>query len=171
MRRLAATAAMFSLLAPAALGAQGQRLGVRALGSLPRYVGTYPCTNGIIVSPALQNALARTLGKDFAAYQKHLGLSSCGPIEREGQYIVMDESRMGVGGYSSLIYVRLPDEAMYVFWLDSLVTDKVYRIYGPRPIPPDVMSSIVRHMNDGWGQVATFSASGEKLSIVLKKPR
>jgi hypothetical protein len=169
MTWLAPVAALLLLLLPDTLAAQAPRLGVRSLASLPRYVGTYPCTNGIIVSPTVQNALRRVMGQDYAAYQRHLGLASCGPIEREGDYIVMDESRTGVAGHTSYIFVRLPEETVHVFWLKSLVTEKAYQIYGPRPVPAEVMSSIVRRLNEGWGKVATFSARGEKLDIAIKK--
>lgn len=169
--RLTGTAAVLLLFVSVAPGAQVQHLGVQSLASLPRYVGTYPCTNGIIVAPVLQNAIRRVMGQDYAAYQAHLGLASCGPIEREGPFIVMDESRIGVAGYTSYIFVRLPEETVHVFWLKSLVTEKAYQIYGPRPVPAEVMSSIVRRLNEGWGKAATFSASGEKLAIEIKKPR
>ena len=159
------------VLLSAALAAQVKRPAVQSLAALPRYVGTYPCTNGVIVSPVMQEALKRTLGADFAAYQKHIGLASCGPVESEGQFIVIDESQMGVGGYTSYIYVRLPDQTVYVFWLKSLVSEKRYQIYGPRPLPPEVMSSIVRRMNEGWGRAAKITARGELLDIAVGKPR
>ncbi len=35
-------------------------------------------------------------------------------MEREGPFIVMDESRMGVAGHTSYIFARLPDETVSV---------------------------------------------------------
>ncbi len=162
------TAAVLVILS-AVLTAQVKRAPVQSLAALPRYVGTYPCANGVIIAPVVQEALKRALGADFTAYQKHIGLASCGPVEREGQFIVMDESRMGVAGHTSYIFVRLPDEAVYVFWLKSLLTERNYQVYGPRPVPKEVMDSIVRRMNEGWGRAAQFTARGDKLDIVIKK--
>lgn len=90
-------------------------------------------------------------------------------MERDGTLIVIDESKMGVAGHTSFIFVRQPDEAVYVFWLKSLLTEKNYQIYGPRPVPGEVMASIVQRLNEGWGRAAQFSARGEKLEIVIKK--
>jgi hypothetical protein len=163
------TTAVVLILLSAALAAQVKRPAVQSLAALPRYVGTYPCTNGVIVSPVMQEALKRALGPDFAAYQKHVALASCGPVEVEGQYYVIDESQMGVGGHTSLIFVKLPEETVHVFWLKSLLAERNCAIYGPRPVPKEVMASILRRMNEGWGRVARFTARGDKVDIVIKK--
>lgn len=42
-------------------------------------------------------------------------------------------------------------------------------IYGQRPVPAEVLSSIVGRLNEGWGKVATFSARGGKVDIEIKK--
>ena len=169
MAQLIRTTGFLLVLFSAVAAAQVKRPAVQSLAALPRYVGTYPCTNGVLVAPVLQLALERALGQDFAAYQKHLALASCGPVESEGAFIVMVESQSGVAGQTSMIFVRMPEQVVHVFWLKSLVPAQAYQVYGPRPVPAEVMASIVRHMNDGWGRVAQFTARGDRLDIVVKK--
>jgi hypothetical protein len=79
----------------------------------------------------------------------------------------MDVSQLHVGGYSSLIFVRLTDGMLFVFWLKSQVGEKQWQFYGPRPIPETVTKTVEAEMNKEWGHVAKFTARGEELDIEL----
>jgi hypothetical protein len=140
-----------------------------SLRDLARFVGTFPCSNGLLDDPVLLGALDAALGPDAPAYHDHLGFSGCGGIQEDDGLLMMDVSQLHVGGYSSLIFVSVPDESLYLFWLKGTVSDKIWEIYGPRPIPQRVMNWILAEMNQGWGHVARFTAHGETIEIELLK--
>jgi len=132
------------------------------------YVGTYPCSTGLLKESVLLRALERALGGDYGAYREHMQASGCGAIERKEGLLLMDVSQSGVGGYSSLIFVRLGDGAMYVFWLRGIVSDRKWKIYGSPPIPVAVVKTVVDQMNTKWGHVASFRARGEQVEINMR---
>ena len=109
---------------------------------LAQYVGTYPCSNGLLKQPVLLDTLKKTLGPDYDAYREHMQLSGCGAIERRDGFLFLDVSQLHVGGYSSLIFVRLSDGELFVFWLKSTVADKQWQLYGPRPIPETIIHAV-----------------------------
>ena len=133
------------------------------------YVGTYPCSTGLLKESVLRRALERALGGDYGAYREHMQASGCGAIERKEGLLLMDVSQSGVGGYSSLIFVRLGDGAMYVFWFRGIVSDRNWKIYGSPPIPVAVMKTVVDQMNTKWGHVASFRARDAKTGKRLWK--
>jgi hypothetical protein len=141
--------------------------GLTSTRDIEKYVGTYPCSNGILKDAVLLNALQKILGNDYSAYKQHILASGCGAIERRGDYLLMDVSQLHVGGYSSLIFIRLSDGAPFLFWLKSTVAEKQWQIYGQRPIPELVMRNIEIEMNQVWGHMAKFKMLGETLSIEL----
>jgi hypothetical protein len=134
---------------------------------LEKYVGTYPCSNGILKDATLLHALQNILGNEYDAYEQHMRASGCGAIERRDGFVMMDVSQLHVGGYSSLIFVRLSDGAPFLFWLKSTVAQKRWQIYGQRPIPETVSRNIEIEMNQVWGHVAKFKMRDEALDIEL----
>jgi hypothetical protein len=136
---------------------------------LEQWVGTYPCSNGLLKHPVLLDALKNVLGRDYRAYRKHMQLSGCGAMERRDGFLLMDVSQLHVGGYSSLIFVRLTDGMLFVFWLKSTVAEKQWQFYGPRPIPETVTQTVETEMNKEWGHVARFKVRGAELDIELRQ--
>jgi hypothetical protein len=132
-----------------------------------KYVGTYPCSNGILKDTVLLHALQNILGNDFGAYEQHMRASGCGAIERRDGFVMMDVSQLHVGGYSSLIFIRLSDGEPFLFWLKSTVAEKRWQIYGQRPIPESVTRNIEIEMNQVWGHVAKFKMHDETLDIEM----
>lgn len=147
---------------------ESEQAELTSIRDLVRYVGTYPCSNGLLETRALLKALRSVLGPDYVAYRDHLSLSGCGAIERRDGFLLMDVSQLHVGGYSSLLFVNPSDGALYLFWLNASVAEKQWRIYGPRPVPEAVMQAIEADMNESWGHVARFRARGETLEIELR---
>lgn len=82
---------------------------------LVKYVGTYPCSNGLLRQPVLLSALRRILGNDYPAYRKHMKVSGCGAIEKRDELLLLDVSQLHVGGYTSMIFVRATDGAAFPF--------------------------------------------------------
>ena len=136
---------------------------------LAHYVGTYPCSNGLLKDRVLLGALKKTLGPEYDAYREHIHFSDCGAIERRDGFLLLDVSQLHVGGYSSLIFVRLTDGNLFLFWLKSTVADKQWQLYGPRPIPETVLHTVETEMNTSWGHVALFSMRGEQLDIEVRQ--
>jgi hypothetical protein len=139
------------------------------LRDLSKYVGTYPCENGLLKQPLLLQSLRKILGQDYKAYREHMRFSGCGAIEREGGFLVLDVSQLHVGGYWSLMFVRESDGALFLFWLKSTVSEKDYKFYGERPIPCEVSRGVESRLNVGWGHVAKFTVIGEQVNIDLKR--
>jgi hypothetical protein len=100
-----------------------------------------------------------------------MGLSGCGAIEKRDRFLLMDVSQLHVGGYTSLIFVRLTDGAIFLFWLKSTVADKQWSFYGERPIPATVSQTVESELNKEWGHVARFSVHGENVEIRLNDSR
>lgn len=122
-----------------------------------RFVGTFPCETGLLNSPALRAAFKRTLAADYAEYLKHISISGCGKLEMRGQYAFADVSELHVGGYTSYIFVRPDNGAMYVFWLNSTVAQKQWAFYGPKPIPDIVLQTVADDLFECWiGTRRTF---------------
>jgi hypothetical protein len=140
-----------------------------SLAELSEHVGEYPCSTGLLEAPVLRAALKGILGTDYDAYLDHMHFSGCGAIQRPGAFLLMDVSQLHVGGYSSLIFVRPSDGAVYVFWLRGTVAEKRYALYGVQPVPDEVRQTIVTEMNMAWGHVATFSWRGAILEINVRK--
>ncbi len=138
------------------------------LHDLSRYVGTFPCVNGLLRSPTLRRAVAALLGPvDAANYGEYLENPNCGKIERKDGYLVLDLFFAHSGGFSSLILVRERDAVMFVFWLRGEVGYQQDHVYGPRPVPPAVLHIAERNMNEGWGHVACFTPQADSLAIDL----
>ena len=132
---------------------------------LKMYVGTYSKQTDFFENPIIKTELKRILDKDWKDYQEHIVLSACGETKFKYGLIYGDVSQMHVGGFSSLFFVDVKSEKIYLFWLDGAVGDKDYKIYGDRPIPSRVLHLIEEEMNTGWGHVATFVIKGDRIDI------
>jgi len=167
MIRASASLALGALLCGAPLSAQAAHPAppLRTLTDLARYVGSYPCQNGLLRSPVLLDALKKTLQQDYEAYREHMAESGCGPIERRGPYIFLDVSQLHVGGYGSMILVRQADEKTFVYWLKSTVAERDVGIYGSRPVPTDALDLFAKEGNVGWGHVACFAVVQGDIAI------
>jgi hypothetical protein len=139
---------------------------IREIG---RFLGTYPCENGLLNSPSVTTALKTTLGSDYPAYRQHVASSGCGALEMRDGFVFADVSQLHVGGYTSFIFVHPIDGTTYVFWLKSAVWDKDWQLYGPRPVPESVLRTVETELNTGWGHVAQFRFDGQNLIILLNK--
>ena len=157
---------VFTSLAQPPQAAAKRLSDIREIG---RFLGTYPCANGLLSSPALTSALKTTLGSDYQTYRQHVALSGCGAMVVRDGFVFADVSQLHVGGYTSYIFVRPTDGAMWVFWLKSAVWDKNWELYGPRPIPESLLHTTEVELNTGWGHVAEFRFDRENLVIKLKK--
>ncbi len=93
--------------------------------------------------------------------------SGCGAIEKQGDFLLMDVSQLHVGGYTSLIFIRLSDGAVFLFWLKTTVAQKDCSFYGERPLPEAISEIVESELNTAWGHVAQFHVSGEKVDIQL----
>ena len=134
---------------------------------LVKYVGTYPCTNGLLRDKVLLSSLKNILDRDYSAYREHMALSGCGAIEKRDGLLLMDVSQLHVGGYTSFILVRVEDGAVFLFWLRSTVTDRQWSFYGQRPIPTAISQVVQSELNTTWGHVAHFSVHGDQVDIRL----
>jgi len=159
--------AICSLLATEAAESQSHPSRINNTRDLAKYVGTYPCSNGLLKQPVLLSALRKILDGDYRAYREHMEFSGCGAIEKRGDFLLMDVSQLHVGGYTSLIFVRLSDGAVFLFWLKATVADKDYSFYGQRPIPSAISEIVESQLNTAWGHVAQFHVHGEKVDIQL----
>jgi hypothetical protein len=93
--------------------------------------------------------------------------SGCGAIEKRGEFLLMDVSQLHVGGYTSLIFVRLSDGVLFLFWLKSTVAKKEYSFYGEKPIPVAVSEIVESQLNTTRGHIAQFHIHGENVQIDL----
>ena len=141
------------------------RASLASLKDLSRYVGEYPCQNGILDSPVLHAALRRTLTSEYEEYRKHLRLSGCGAIEKRGPYFLMDVSQLHVGGYSSIMLVRQSDGGLFLLWLKTMVRDESLKVYSDGPIESSAIKEFGRAMNVAWGHVACFAPEGDTLKV------
>jgi len=130
---------------------------LESLASLAGHVGEYPCGTGLLGASTLQTALRSVLADDYGAFLEHLKFSGCGAIEWRGPLLLMDVSQLHVGGYSSLVMVNPKTSKVWLFWLPGTVGDKKWKMYGPRPVPEEVLKLVVDDLNSGWGHVASFS--------------
>lgn len=160
---------LFSVMNTTALAQQQKRPQrvphITTLHDLSKYVGTYPCSNGLLKEPVLLQSLRNILGQDYQAYREHMRLSGCGAIERVDGFLLLDVSQLHVGGYHSLIFVKESDGTLFLFWLKYMVLDKDYKFYGHRPIPTVVSRAVESNLNTGWGHVARFTVRGEQVEI------
>lgn len=138
---------------------------------LARYVGSYPCANGLLKQRVLLNSLKDILNEDYEAYREHMKFSGCGAIEKKDGLLLMDVSQLHVGGYTSMIFVRSRDGALFLFWLKKTVAEKDYSFYGKRPIPAVVSRIVESELNTSWGHVAHFRVHGENVEIDLRDSR
>jgi len=135
-----------------------------------RYLGTYPCANGLLKSPAVLSALRSATGQDFQKYRQHISLSGCGKLELRDGWVFADISQSHVGGYTSYVFLRPNDGKAYVFWLKSAVWNKDWEIYGEKPVPQSILHTVESELNEGWGHVAGFRFDGQNLVINLTQP-
>jgi hypothetical protein len=135
-----------------------------------RYLGTYPCANGLLKSQAVLSALKGAMGQDFQKYRQHISLSGCGKLELRDGWAFADISQSHVGGYTSYVFIRPTDGEAYVFWLKSAVGNKDWEIYGEKPVPQSILHTVESELNEGWGHVAGFRFDGQNLVIALKQP-
>jgi hypothetical protein len=145
-----------------------KRASLASTRDLAKYVGTYPCSNGLLTQPVVLSSLRAILDGDYSSYREHMKLSGCGAIEKKGGLLLMDVSQTHVGGYTSFIFVRLSDGALFLFWLKSTVGEKQWQFYGPKPIPQAVLQTVETELNTVWGHVARFTLEGQNLIIQLK---
>ena len=165
----------FSLLIVIVLGgllitdaaSQSHPLRINSTRDLAKYVGTYPCNNGLLQQRVLLSSLRNILNDDYQAYQEHMKFSGCGAIEQKSGFLLMDVSQLHVGGYTSMIFVRSRDGAVFLFWLKKTVAEKEYSFYGQRPIPTAVSRIVESELNTTWGHVAHFHVRGENVEIEL----
>jgi hypothetical protein len=136
-----------------------------------KYVGTYPCSNGLLRQRVLLSALRNVLDGDYRAYREHMGFSGCVAIQKRDGFLLMDVSHLHVGGYTSLIFIRPTDGAVFLFWLKSTVAEGKWSFYGQRPIPAAVSQIVESQLNESWGHVATFSVRGDHVDIHLNDSR
>ena len=141
------------------------RASLPSLKDLTRYVGEYPCENGILDAPVLQAALRKALTSEYDEYRKHLRLSGCGAIEKRDPYWLMDVSQLHVGGYSSIILVRQSDNQLFLLWLKTMVRDETLKVYSDGPIESSAIKEFSRAMNVAWGHVACFAPEGDTLKV------
>jgi hypothetical protein len=120
---------------------------------LEKYVGTFPCGNGLLEETALLASLKQVLGSDYTAYREFMRISGCGAIEKKGEFLLVDVTEHHVGpGYSSLILVRLSDGQVFLLWINKArEADKQWQFYGPRPVPDEVGQIVENCLNEGLG--------------------
>jgi hypothetical protein len=117
------------------------------------------------------SSLKKILEGNYQAYREHMGLSGCGAIEKREGFLLMDVSQLHVGGYTSLIFIRPSDGAVFLFWLKSTVAEKQWSFYGRRPIPATINQIVESELNKEWGHVARFSVHDENVEIQLNDSR
>ena len=156
-----------SALTTNVVASQTRALEITSTRDLAKYVGTYPCTNGLLKQPILLSSLKQILHGDYDAYSQHMKFSGCGAIERRDGFLLMDVSQLHVGGYTSLIFVRVRDGALFLFWLKSTVAQKEYSFYGQKPIPAAIDHIVESELNTTWGHVAKFHVHGENVQVEL----
>lgn len=156
-----------NLLATKTAESQSNSSLIKSTRDLAKYVGTYPCSNGLLKQPSLLSSLKDILDGDYRAYREHMKFSGCGAIEKRGDFLLMDVSQLHVGGYTSLIFIRLSDGVAFLFWLKGNVAEKDYSFYGPRPIPAPISEIVGSELNTAWGHRAKFRVYGDKVDIQL----
>ncbi len=172
VKRLSPPAILFMVLLTLETAASESRpLQITYTRDLGKYAGTYPCSNGLLKQRALLSSLKNILDGDYAAFRAHMRVSGCGAIEKRDGFLLMDVSQLHVGGYTSLIFVRLSDGAVFLFWLKKTVAEKDYSFYGQRPIPAAVSQIVESELNTTWGHVAKFQVRGEKVEMRLMDAR
>ncbi|HST12582.1 MAG TPA: hypothetical protein VLL05_19560, partial [Terriglobales bacterium] len=67
---------------------------IKTTRDLVKYVGTYPCSNGLLQQPVLLSALKSVLGSDYELYREHMRLSGCGAIARRDGFLLLDISQL-----------------------------------------------------------------------------
>jgi hypothetical protein len=168
-RTLIALLASFLVFAATAQAQKPTANHLSDLREIGGFLGSYPCENGLLNSPALVSALKKTLRSDYQAYRQHIAFSGCGPLELRDGYIFADVSQLHVGGYTSFIFIHSNDATTYVFWLKGTVRDKEWELYGPKPVPDAVLHTVEAELNTGWGHVAQFRFDGQNMVITLNK--
>lgn len=142
-----------------------QNLNWRALNA---YVGKYSKDTDFFKNELVKSQLKKILNDDYNAYLDFVESAGYGMIEKLDNIIYGDVSIMHVGGYNSLFFINLEERKMYLFWLNSTVIEKDYKIYGKRPIPDQIKKIIEDDMNMGFGHVARFDFYKDSLLINLK---
>jgi hypothetical protein len=137
--------------------------------ALNAYVGKYSKDTDLFKNELIKDELKKILDDDYEEYMKFVRSAGYG-IEKIDNIICCDVSIMHVGGYNSLILINTEEREVYLFWLNSSVSEKDYKIYGKRPIPEAIKKIIVDDMNTGWGHVARFDFYNDSLLINVINP-
>jgi hypothetical protein len=129
--------------------------------SLKIYIGAYSKSTDFFKKPIVKNEMKRILGNDYKSYQAFFSQAGCGEVEFKYGLIYGDVSQEHVGGYSSLFFANTTSKKMDLFWLQRTVGDKLYKIYGDKPIPANVLNIVIEEMNTGWGCSGFCFAKGK----------
>ena len=139
---------------------------IRRISDAGSQVGKYPRTGGpFLKSPCVVKELQRILGKDFKDYyHRFLGTCATFQIEQKGHIVSVLKGQTGVGfGWWSTLFFDVKKERVHLVWIKSSIEEGEIKVYGDRPLPENVRSSIISEM-EGWN--AAFV--GDELRIPLK---
>ena len=157
------------VLVCASLNSSGDELEARAIQRISdakSQVGKYPSNLGpFLKSPCVVKELQRILGKDFKDYyHRFLGTCATFQIEQKGHIVSVLKGQTGVGfGWWSTLFFDVKKERVHLVWIKSSIEEGEIKVYGDRPLPENVRSSIISEM-EGWN--AAFV--GDELRIPLK---
>ena len=135
---------------------------------LKKYIGKYPKQSDFFKNPLIINRLKKILKSDYSNYMEHVSISGCGEMSYKYRLIYGDISQLHVGGYSSIVFIDIDNERLFLFWLYETIKDKRYSIYGDKPTPENVLNLIEQEMNIVWGHVAKFFIKADSINIELK---
>jgi len=135
------------------------------------YVGKYSRETDFFENEIVKTELKKILDDDFNSYMKFVESAGCGIVEKLDEIIYCDVSMEHVGGYNSMILINTVERKMYLFWLNEVLWNKEYKIYGDRPYPKAIKNIIENDMNTGWGHVAEFDFVKDCLEINLLNPK
>ncbi|MBL50251.1 MAG: hypothetical protein CMP28_15080 [Roseibacillus sp.] len=109
--------------------------------------------------------LQRILGKDFKDYyHRFLGTCATFQIEQKGHIVSVLKGQTGVGfGWWSTLFFDVKKERVHLVWIKSSIEEGEIKVYGDRPLPENVRSSIISEM-EGWNAALV----GDELRIPLK---
>ena len=120
----------------------------------------------------LQTELQQVLGTEFSGFLEHLGRSTCHPVQRRGEYLLLEHWTPHVGGYQSLILIRESDGALFLLWLKGALADvRELRVRSRVPVEDSALREFSREMNTSWGHRACFVPEPESSSLRIDKAR
>ena len=157
----------------AAVPAVGDEINAQAIKRIPEaesQVGKFPWRTGpFLKSPCVVKELQRILGEDFKDYyHRFLGVCGCHQIEKEGNFVWAELRVHHVGpGWGSMLFFDVKKEKMHLFWVKSSIPEGDIKIYGERPLPEEVRSTIVKTMMGTWHHL-NASFVGNEVRITLK---